>query len=164
MPALREIKPADVEAVREVRAQAAEELTRRHGRGRWSTVSALRTLRKHADEGRLYGADDGGELIATFTLSEKKIAFYRKSWFAHPDDPALYLTNMAVRPENQRKGLGRWSMKQIESIGRSRGLRAVRFDSYIGPAGAGPFYRKCGYTLVHAGPLDLEYYEKILPR
>ncbi len=38
----------------------------------------------------------------------------------------------------------------------------LRFDAYQGPAGAGPFYVKCGYTLRHSNEfrgVALDYYE-----
>jgi hypothetical protein len=41
----------------------------------------------------------------------------------------------------------------------------VRFDAYDALAGAGAFYQKCGYELVHNGSFNgvpLEYYEKLL--
>jgi hypothetical protein len=53
-------------------------------------------------------------------------------------------------------------MQHAESLAQEWGARAVRLDAYEGPAGAGAFYQKCGYRLVHAGTLDLEYYEKTL--
>ena len=165
MLSLRRVGPEDVRAVREIRLRAAEDLTARYGVGHWSGVSTLRTLKKRALEQPIFAIENDGAMVGTFTLSEKKIGFYRKSWFAQPEDPAIYLTDMAIDPAEQRKGSGRWCMKRIESIARSSGLRAVRFDAYDAPAGAGAFYRKCGYTRVHRGSIGataLEYYEKTL--
>lgn len=151
--------------MRDIRVRAARVLTRDHGRGHWATVNTVRTLKKRAAEQRLWAVDEGESPIATFTLAESKIHFYRLSWFAHPEHPALYLTDMAVHPDYQRKGVGRWCMREIERIARGRAARAVRFDAYDAAAGAGPFYEKCGYTLVHRGSFrgtPLRYYEKTL--
>ncbi|MEE9253373.1 MAG: GNAT family N-acetyltransferase, partial [Pseudomonadales bacterium] len=107
---------------------------------------------------------DGG-IVATFTLSPRQIGFYRKGWFANPGDAALYLTNMAVRPEVQRRGIGRWIMGQIEDLARGSGCGAVRFDAYDADAGAGEFYQKCGYACVHRGSIGgtaLQFYERTL--
>jgi hypothetical protein len=57
-------------------------------------------------------------------------------------------------------------MAWIGELGRREGRRAIRLDAYEAPAGAGAFYRKCGYTLVLRGSfkeVPLEYYEKRLP-
>ena len=167
MLSLRSIGPEDARHVREIRLRAAEHLTGRYGVGHWSGVSTLRTLKKHALESSIFAVESAGTMVGTFTLSEKKIGFYRKSWFANPEDAAIYLTDMAIDPAEQRKGTGRWCMVQIESIAQSRGILEVRFDAYDAPAGAGAFYRKCGYTRVHWGSIGstaLEYYEKSLLR
>ena len=147
-----------------MRQRAADELTRLHGRGHWSSVSTVPTLRKHAGARTLFAVERDGALVGTFTLSEKKIGFYHNAWFQEPHAPALYLTNMAIDPAMQRKRIGRWTMKQIDRAVRDRSLRALRFDAYDSPAGAGAFYQKCGYTLVHRGAINavaLEYYEKV---
>jgi GNAT superfamily N-acetyltransferase len=73
---------------------------------------------------------------------------------------------MAVHPEHQHRGLGRRAMQQAQQLARQGNLRAIRLDAYQGPAGAGGFYRKCGYTLVHKGDMrgvGLEYFDKLLP-
>ena len=156
---------SDAKSVRKVRRLAAEDLTTRFGRGHWSSVSTLPTLRKHARSMHLHVVELHGKVVATFTLSPRKIPFYHKAWFANPDDEALYLTNMAVRPDTQRQGVGRWIMGQIEKIAVQASVGAVRFDAYDANAGAGEFYRKCGYICVHRGSFGatpLEYYEKTL--
>ena len=156
---------SDARSVRRVRQLAADDLTTRFGRGHWTGVSSLPTLRKHARAKQLHVVELDGEIVATFTLSPRKISFYRKDWFANPDGTALYLTNMAVRPDVQRRGVGRWIMSRIEDLAQESGCGAVRFDAYDANAGAGEFYRKCGYTCVHGssvGETALEYYEKTL--
>ncbi len=163
MLSLRRIGPEDVQDVRDIRVRAAEDLTIRHGVGHWSHVTTLRTLRRRALEKQVLAVDRNGSLIGTFTVSAKKIGFYRNSWFANPDDPALYLTDMAIHPNKQRMGVGRWCMAEIDNMARRDGLLAVRLDAYDAPAGAGAFYEKCGYRRVHHGSVNgtpLMYYEK----
>ena len=89
---------SDAKSVRRVRQLAAEDLTTRFGRGHWSSVGTVVTLRKHALAKHLHVVELDGDVVATFSLSPRKIGFYHKSWFANPGDDALYLTNMAVRP------------------------------------------------------------------
>jgi hypothetical protein len=57
-------------------------------------------------------------------------------------------------------------MQLTEHLARRAGLRAIRLDAYKGPSGAGRFYKKCGYALLHEGEFKgvaLEYFEKSLP-
>jgi len=56
-------------------------------------------------------------------------------------------------------------MALAEDAARASRLKAVRPDACGGPAGAGGFYRKCGYRQVHAGSFNgvtLDYFEKRL--
>ena len=157
---LRRVGPDAAKTVRAVLQEAADELTRLHGDGHWSKARTVATLRKWAVDKSIHLVEHAGAPVATFCLSDRKPGFYRDVWFGETPGPVLYLTEFAVVPAEQRHGIGRWCMATIEDMARARGDWAVRFDAYAGPAGAGQFYRKCDYTLVHEGPLRLEFYEK----
>jgi GNAT superfamily N-acetyltransferase len=163
---LRQAKPDDAATAREILAAAAADLTARFGEGHWSHVRSVATLRKHALNGTLYLADAGLEPVGVLRLTEHKISFHRREWFARPNDPAGYLLDMSVHPSCQRQGIGRRAMDLVDRLARCARLSTVRLDAYAGPAGAGPFYRKCGYIQVHSATfrgVALEYFEKVLP-
>ena len=162
--AFRVARREDAAAVHAIRVAAADELTHRHGDGRWARVTPERILRKHIASKNVHVAECG-EALATYALKRRRIGFYDPAWFAHPGDDAIYLTDMAVRPDIQRRGVGRAVMAAIDEFARSLGCGAVRFDAYDAAAGAGRFYEKCGYTCVHRGSVNgvgLEYFEKVL--
>jgi len=123
------------------------------------------TIKKHVAEKAVFLVDLDATPVATFELHTNKPFWYSTDWFAEPDAPAFYLLHMAVLPARQRQGIGRNIMREIEDMARGEGHRAVRFDAYDALAGAGAFYQKCGYELVHSGSFNgvpLEYYEKLL--
>jgi predicted N-acetyltransferase YhbS len=154
---LRQAKPDDVATAREILAAAAADLTTRFGEGHWSHVRSIETLRQYALNGTLYLTEAGAEPVGVLRLTERKISFYRKDWFARPDDRAGYLLDMSVRPSHQRQGVGRRAMELVDQLARSAHLSAVRLDA---------FYRKCGYVQVHSATfrgVALEYFEKVLP-
>ena len=129
-------------------------------------MRTIETLQKYAESGALYLIEAEGTAVGTLRLTDRKIGFYHSAWFARPDDPAGYLLDMAVHPDQQRRGVGRRAMQMMERLAQQAGLQAVRLDAYQGPAGAGDFYKKCGYALVHKGEMrgvGLEYFEKLLP-
>jgi GNAT superfamily N-acetyltransferase len=162
---LRPALAGDVACVRAILAAAANDLTARCGLGHWSAVRSAETLRKYADDGELYLIEADGRAVGTFRLTDRKIGFYRSDWFANPADPAFYVLDMAIHPEHQHRGIGRGSMGSADELAFSRGLKAIRLDAYTGLAGAGGFYRKCGYRLVHEGAFNgvpLEYYERLV--
>jgi GNAT superfamily N-acetyltransferase len=72
---------------------------------------------------------------------------------------------MAVSVARQGKGLGRQAMEDAQRIALAWPADAIRLDAYDADAGAGEFYRKCGYTergrVVYKGD-PLRYYELLL--
>ena len=55
---------------------------------------------------------------------------------------------MAVAPEMQGRGFGRLCIEEARRIGREWPADAIRLDAYDAAAGAGDFYRKCGFREV----------------
>lgn len=162
---IRAAKHDDAETIHAIRTSAAEALTDAFGTGHWSHVATLRTLERHTVDRDLFVVENAGTAIATFELTSKKPGFYSKTWFADPAAPAIYLFNMAVDKTSQRNGFGRKIMAEMEATAAADGKYALRLDAYDAPAGAGTFYEKCGYSLVHSGSFNrvaLCYYEKIL--
>jgi GNAT superfamily N-acetyltransferase len=162
---LRRAAAEDVRTVHAILAAAAEDLVARFGPGHWSTVSSIEKLRNYASDGVLFVVEAGAAAVGTLRLTDSKIGFYHNEWFARPADDAAYLLDMAIDPGSQRRGIGRRSMALAEDAARLLGLKALRLDAYAGPAGAGEFYRKCGYSLVHRSAfrgVALEYFEKLL--
>jgi GNAT superfamily N-acetyltransferase len=92
-------------------------------------------------------AHDGGAIIGTLTLQTKKPWAIDASYFK-PCPKALYLINMAVAPDRQRSGVGRALLAEALVVARAFPADTIRLDAYDAPAGAGGFYRKCGYTHV----------------
>jgi GNAT superfamily N-acetyltransferase len=56
--------------------------------------------------------------------------------------------DMAVDPDVQRRGVGRFLLEHATSTARDWPADAIRLDAFDGPAGAGPFYVRCGFTEV----------------
>lgn len=168
MVSIRLARLGDVMAVCRLRKAAAEDLTRRFGPGHWSRISLANTIRRALDGGTLYVIEinSGAKLAGTFTLDMHMPGFYGREWFANPAETAFCcMRSMSIHPALQRKGTGRKAMQALEALARRRGIRAIRLDAYKGPAGAGAFYQKCGYTKVHEGAfngVELEYFEKVL--
>ena len=89
-------------------------------------------------------ARDRGEILATWTLQTKKAWAIDLAYFT-PCKRALYLINMAVHQRWQRRGIGRALMEEASRLAREFPAGAIRLDAYDAAAGAGGFYRRCGY-------------------
>ena len=157
--------PAELTMIRKQSAAAAADLVNKHGQGRWQVIPTRSSLSRYLESDTLFVIEKEASVVGTFCFVTRKIVFYRKGWFAFPDDPAGYLINMAIDPQYQRLGVGRQVMNELGKLAGRMKLLAIRLDAYQGAAGAGEFYRKCGCLLVHegkVGDVGLEYYEKVL--
>lgn len=134
-------------AIAAMRTESAAHLTARHGQGRWSGKSTERGVLFHMRNSVVYVARRRGEPIATLTLTRKKPWAIDRSYFspvAHP----LYLIGMAVAPAAQRQGVGRHCIEEARRIAIKWPADAVFLDAFDADAGAGEFYRKCGFREV----------------
>jgi|SRR5580704_2345362 ribosomal-protein-alanine N-acetyltransferase len=126
---------------------AAEDLTRRFGRGFWSSSpterGVLADLRRPKFS-RIVIARANRRIVGTLRLATKKPWAIDTAYFTAAERP-LYLTGMAVHPLAQRKGVGRLLLKEAGAVARAWPADAIRLDAFDADAGAGGFYAKCGW-------------------
>jgi len=149
MPALKlqAATPRDASAIAALRNTGADHLTSQFGKGFWSGHVTEKGVLLDMRRGTVYVAKQNRKIVATLNLSTRKPWAIDKSYF-HPSRQPLYLTNMAVAPEEQRKGVGRHCLDEARRIAKSWPADAIRLDAFDDPAGAGPFYAKCGMSEV----------------
>ena len=56
-----------------------------------------------------------------------------------------------VHPELQRSGISRQLIDRVKAMAKEWPVDAIRLDAYDGAAGAGPFYKKCGFKKLGRG-------------
>ena len=134
-----------------MRIAAADRLTRDFGDGHWSAHTNEASVLRDMKASRVIAMRERGTIVGTLTLQTKKPWAIDVSYFT-PCQKALYLINMAVDPDRQRTGVGRQLMSEALRVAQSFPADAIRLDAYDAAAGAGPFYRKCGYT--HVGGIS----------
>jgi GNAT superfamily N-acetyltransferase len=137
----------DAAAIASLRTAVAEHLTARYGKGPWSSDSSERGVLFHLRTSRVYVARGENGLVATLRLATKKPWAIDRKYFSASQKP-LYLTDMAVEPSLQRSGIGRLCLEEAKRIGREWPGDAIRLDAFDAEAGAGEFYRKCGFREV----------------
>jgi GNAT superfamily N-acetyltransferase len=137
----------DIAELVAMRARVNHDLVKRFGEGFWAgrpTESGERFLMRI---GQVYIARYRGRLIATLTLSTRKPWSIDVENFRASAKP-LYLRAMAVDPARQGKGVGRQCIAEARRIAAEAGRDEIRLDAFDCAAGAGEFYRKCGFTEV----------------
>ena len=145
-------------------AAVNDRLLAEYGNGYWvsrlTEKAALFAIRSSS----VYIARQDGKPIATLTLATKKPWAIDRKYFADSKRP-LYLTGMAVHPDVQRRGIGRLCLEQARRLALDGPGDAIRLDAYDTAAGAGEFYRKCGFREVGRATYriaPLIYFEMLL--
>lgn len=110
-------------------------------------MSSERGIRYELRNARVYVARQKGKVVAALTLTTKKPWAIDRKYFQASTRP-LYLLGLTVAPDRQRTGLGRRCVEEAVKIARAWPGDALRLDAFDAPAGAGEFYRKCGFKEV----------------
>jgi GNAT superfamily N-acetyltransferase len=155
---------ADAATIASLRTAVAEDLTRAYGRGHWSSAVTEQSVRRGLRISTVVVARHGAGIIAVLRLATKKPWAIDPSYFTSARRP-LYLSDMAVDPQQQRRGVGRRLLEEAKAIAVRLGSDAIRLDAYDAAAGAGPFYAKCGFREVGRVTYrrtSLVYFELIL--
>jgi len=144
---LRPAQPADVPALVELRAVAAAALTIRHGRGPWSAISTERGIYWEMKTATVFAICEDRLVVGCVRVGTRKPWAIDPEYFTHCARP-LYLTSMIIVPEKQGCGVGRACLVEMEKMARCWAADYLRLDAYDAPAGAGGFYRRCGFVEV----------------
>ena len=137
----------DAAAIATLQNAVATALTTRYGIGHWSSVATEKGVRASMRRASVFVVRDGDRIVATLTLATRKPWAIDRKYFTPVARP-VYLLAMAVDPEHQRAGVGRACVDEALEICRDWPADAVCLDAYDTEAGAGDFYRKCGFTEV----------------
>lgn len=156
--------PSEGAALAELRSTAARDLTQRYGEGHWSIEPSERGAVGDLRHAEVWVAREGQLVVGTYRLAIKKPWAIDLTYFTQCRRP-IYLTNMAVYPEFQRRGIGRECLEHAVERVRRWPADAIRLDAYDAAAGAGGFYDRCGFREVGRviyRSTPLVYYELLL--
>lgn len=156
----------DAETVATIRVFAGRDLVARFGPGRWNSEWTDRGVRAGFRHAVIVLAMCNDVPAGTFRLTTRKPWAIDRAMFSPATRP-LYLTDMAVLPAYQGRGVGRRCLEEAERLAARHGADAIWLDAYDAAAGAGAFYaacgfRECGRRSYRGTPLI--YYERAVRR
>jgi GNAT superfamily N-acetyltransferase len=155
---------ADAPAILALRFAVDAEQEFRFGDDRWTTTISEASVARGLKSSRVVLATSRGRIVGMLRMETKKPWAIDLAYFT-PVPKAVYLHDVDVEPRQQRSGIGTQLMERAKSAAREWPVNAIRLDAYDGPAGAGPFYAKCGFTEVGRvvyRSVPLVYYELVL--
>lgn len=144
---LQPATPADAAEIAHLRNATADDLTAKFGTGPWSGHCTEKGVLFDLRQARVFVLRLRGQIVASLVLATKKPWAIDRSYFTSVPRP-LYLLSMVVSPNRQRRGIGRRCVRDALRLARAWPAQSVILDAYDHPAGAGAFYRKCGFTEV----------------
>jgi ribosomal protein S18 acetylase RimI-like enzyme len=135
----------DAALVAALRNEAAQHLVARHGEGHWSYQATEKgVLNGMTGNSKVLIAKQQDTIVGSLRLTTKKPWAIDPAYFTKVMQP-LYLVDMAVHPGLQRRGIGKYMLQEVHSFVTSWPAQSLRLDAYDAAAGAGDFYRKCGF-------------------
>jgi GNAT superfamily N-acetyltransferase len=137
----------DAPALLDLHLAASRQLTAQYGVGPWSGGITVKGVLFTMRRATIYAVRDAQAIVGTFALSQRKPWAIDTSYFGTCKRP-LYLTSMAVHPEHQRCGVGTFCIGEARRLAKEWPADAIRLDAWDAEAGAGEFYRKCGFREV----------------
>jgi GNAT superfamily N-acetyltransferase len=130
-----------------MRAAIARDMTRQYGEGGWSAIPGKATVLRQVRASRVLVARVANDIVGTVRLISANSPGFDSSAFT-PVSSALYVLGLAVAPAARLLGVGRRLMDAAKAAVPAWPADALWLDAYDGAAGAGPFYRRCGFREV----------------
>lgn len=97
--------------------------------------------------GTLYVQQEGGELVGCAIFNHEQLPEYAKIDWAYPaeGEEVMVIHTLCVHPAASGRGMAKAMVAYAEDLGRSRGCKVMRFDTYEGNLPARALYTGLGY-------------------
>ncbi|MGE4133491.1 MAG: GNAT family N-acetyltransferase [Bdellovibrionales bacterium] len=135
---LRLARDEDVPAIRRLVNAAYKELADM-GLNYTATYQDEDTTRERMSRGRTFVVERDGEIIGTVLLTTRNLFTHRRT---------AYVSQLAIKPELKKLGLGRVLMDHCEELARAEGFEGVQLDTAQPAVHLVNWYHRRGYTVV----------------
>lgn len=149
---IRRASSQDLDIVYSVIRSSADWL-KGQGMDHWDKYYTREKVVEKLKSQEVYLAFDKDNVVGTITFDTNPVSYYEERDLANFSDPeakALYVTALAVLPEQQKKGIAGSLMKFAEDRAKEKGVGFVRFDCRAMYIDLVKFYRNRDYKVVGA--------------
>ncbi len=140
----------DVERINDLYFKCSENMKQKFGLNHWDSPYPQDLLESRIKNNCVYVAYDDDLFIATFMVVKE----YPQPYIdAIGDDniPFRYANRLAVLPELQGRGIGKWGMAQMEQISMDLGAKVLRLDALSNHEILLRFFKNLGYEITGIG-------------
>jgi ribosomal protein S18 acetylase RimI-like enzyme len=136
----------------------------------WGDFYPTRGIIEEDIENRsMYLAKENDMIFGIITINEEQPMEWRSVNWSTRDDRVITVHRLAVKPTQQKQGIGQKLLDHAENYATDNGYSVIRLDAYSGNLRALRLYEKHGYTRVGQirfpnRTLAFYCYEKILKR
>lgn len=125
----------------------------------WAKYYTEEMVSKMIHKKEVYLGFKDGKPVGTITFDTKPPKYYEEEGYAKlfsggEQDPAVYMTAVAVLPTEQRQGFAGQMMRFVESKAIEKGAKWLRLDCRAEVPGLVSFYEKRGFKKVVNGLVD----------
>jgi len=143
---IRQASSEDVEPLYDVLVKYGLDMRDRLGLTHWVPAYPRGLFEEHIEKGMVYSVEvRGGEPVATFTAGCDAPHYLDLSLWLNDAEPSLYLTQLAVSPKLQRRGIGRACIAAVERLALEHCYRSIRLDAAEAHAELLDWYLDLGY-------------------
>lgn len=99
-------------------------------------------------KGHLYAIFNEEDCIGVVVVNEFQSTKYKGlPWSDTKGKPGV-IHRLAVHPDSQGKGIGKWLLEHAEIVAKSKGYTSIRLDAYMANPSAIRMYERAGYAPV----------------
>jgi ribosomal protein S18 acetylase RimI-like enzyme len=124
----------------------------------WSKYYKKEMVSKMLTKKDVYMELNNGEVVGTVTLDTKPPKYYEEpgygELFTNPNDPAVYMTALAVLPGHQGRGFAGHLLQFVEERAKERKMKWLRLDCRAEVPDLVTFYEKRGFKKLGNKPTD----------
>lgn len=136
---------SDATALRDLLASVGTHMLQ-HGFANWAAPYSLAELREDIATRLVVVVFQSGALCGSYMLGMGPKHAYDKDPWPTATASALYLNRMAVSPEAQQSGIGRWMLSHIAATARDASADVIRCDVLADNLRLCRFYERAGYV------------------
>jgi GNAT superfamily N-acetyltransferase len=120
------------------------------GHDHWAGYYSRVLVKEKLSHQQVYLMSVANQKVGTVTLDTNQVDYYTLDDLAHfenPRAPSIYVTALAVLPEEQQKGYATKLMEFVEAQAREHGVEYIRFDCRARYIELVSFYEHRGYWI-----------------